>query len=249
MSKLLRIKDYVLIAAASVGEIAEDIRLVGDLMPEMMKTRYGFIPPNYKRQSYFSSVSKLLSTGEIERKIDSKGNPFLELTSKGISTFKRKFPILSFQKEKWDGNFMVVIFDIEEKNRRERDALRIKLKELGFGMLQESVFISPYHFEEDFQEFLETHGLDASVYVLRTKALKVGDYQKLVRKIWNLEAINEEYSKILEKIKDEKDDPKKLWNEYFEIALKDPFLPPELLPNDWKRKEVLVSLQNIHGRV
>lgn len=239
----------MLIAAASVGEITEEAWLVGDLMPEIMKSRYGFVPPNYKRSSYLSSVSKLLSTGEIDRKIDSKGNPFLELTSKGKSTFKRRFPILSLQKEKWDGNFMVVIFDIEEKKRGQRDALRIKLRQLGFGMLQESVFVSPYHFEEDFREFLETYGLEDSVYVLRTKAIKVPDYQKLVEKIWNLEAVNEEYSEILDKIGNGKFDSGELWNEYFRVSMKDPFLPPELLPKYWLREKVLMALQNIHGRV
>ena len=42
---------------------------------------------------------------------------------------------------KWDGKWRVVTFDVPEKNKNAREALRNKLKELGFKELQERVFI------------------------------------------------------------------------------------------------------------
>lgn len=45
---------------------------------------------------------------------------------------------------KWDGYWRVVMFDIPERKKFARDALRRKLKELGFRELQKSVFIFPY---------------------------------------------------------------------------------------------------------
>jgi len=243
MSKLLRVRDYVLMTAATAGEFLEDVRLVGDLIPKMMEIRYGFVPPNYKRASYFSSVSKLLSTGEIKRKTDSKGNVFLELTARGESKFKRKFPILSLQKGEWDETFMIVVFDISEKERKKRDTLRRKLRELGFGMMQESVWISPYHFEDDFREFLETRDLASEVFVLRAQALMMGDYKKLAEKIWNLQDINLAYKGILENI--DAESRKKLWERYFETVNSDPMLPIELLPGDWTRSRVFSKLQKL----
>lgn len=248
MAKLLRIRDYILLSLAAFGEISEEVRLVGDIVPKIMETRYGFIPPNYKRNSYFSSVSKLLATNEIKRKIDAKGQPFLELTSKGQEKFKRKFPILSLLKKKWDGNFMMVVFDIPEKEKGERDVLRLKLIELGFGMLQKSVWVSPYHFEDDFQEFIESNDLQKFVYVLSAKTLMVTDYKDLVDKIWNLENLNGEYKNILDLVEKGEKDLKKLWDEYFAVATRDPMLPKELLPGNWLREKVLISLQNTHDR-
>ena len=248
MSKLLRIRDYLLLSSAILGEASEEIRLVGDIMPKIIKTRYGFMPPNYKRNSYLSTVSKLLSTGEIERKMDSYGQPYLELTAKGQGRFKRKFPILSLQKKKWDGNFMIVIFDIEEKKRNERSVLRLKLKELGFGMLQESVWISPYHFEEDFQEFIEANNMQKFVYVLKARTLMVANYKELVSKIWNLEDLADEYQSILDLIADGGKDAKLLWDKYFAAVMSDPMLPKELLPNNWLREKVLETLQKLDGR-
>lgn len=245
MAKLLRIRDYLLFTASLAGEVGEDIRLVGDIVPKAMEMKYGFVPPNYKRNSYLSTVSKLLATDEIERKLDVKGQPYLELTSKGNDKFKRKFPILALQKKKWDGNFMIVIYDIEKKKNRERDRLRAKLKELGFGMLQESVWVSPYHFEEDFQEFIESNKLEDFVYVLRAKTLMTTDYKKIVTKIWNVDKLNEEYQNILDLIQKGEKDKKRLWEDYFTVVIKDPFLPKELLPDNRLQQKVLKTLQNL----
>jgi CRISPR-associated endonuclease Cas2 len=43
----------------------------------------------------------------------------------------------------------MVIFDIPEKKKRAREALRNKLKDLGFKELQKSVFIHPYECEDE----------------------------------------------------------------------------------------------------
>ncbi|MFH1170567.1 MAG: hypothetical protein V1704_03345 [Candidatus Vogelbacteria bacterium] len=44
----------------------------------------------------------------------------------------------------WDGRWRLVFFDVPEKKRRGRDALRLKLRELGFYEWQKSVFVHPY---------------------------------------------------------------------------------------------------------
>lgn len=44
----------------------------------------------------------------------------------------------------WDGKWRVVIFDVSEKHKNERDALRSKLGQMGFYQLQKSVLVMPY---------------------------------------------------------------------------------------------------------
>lgn len=46
--------------------------------------------------------------------------------------------------DKWDGFWRMVIFDIPEFKKKGRDALAIKLKQMGFLAIQKSVFIYPY---------------------------------------------------------------------------------------------------------
>jgi DNA-binding transcriptional regulator PaaX len=46
--------------------------------------------------------------------------------------------------KRWDGYWRIVIFDIPERRKQGREALRSKLKELGFYQLQKSCFIYPF---------------------------------------------------------------------------------------------------------
>lgn len=46
--------------------------------------------------------------------------------------------------KRWDKKWRVVLFDIPEKRKKTREALRFHLKQLGLRELQKSVFIFPY---------------------------------------------------------------------------------------------------------
>ena len=71
---------------------------------------------------------------------------YISLTAKGkqkagwmqIDDLKIKKP------KKWDGKWRILLFDIAEMKRTYREALRGKLKELGFQLLQKSAWINPY---------------------------------------------------------------------------------------------------------
>ena len=51
--------------------------------------------------------------------------------------------------KKWDKKWRMVIFDIPDKKKKAREALRYKLKELGFYQFQKSVFVLPYECENE----------------------------------------------------------------------------------------------------
>ena len=252
MGKLLRLRDYILISAAAAGEIFEEVRLVGGFLPSAMLNRYGFIPEGYKRKSYLTEVSEMLSVGDIERKVDKQGQTYIILASAGKNNFKRKFRVLC-ETQKWDGYFMIVIFDIPERERRTRDQIRAKLYDLGFAMLQESVWICPYHFEEDLREFFENHALADKVFVLSAKKILAGKINPLVEKIWKLRELNDRYKDVINKVnialQGEGKKRKKLIYEAFKIYLEtfstDPHLPKKLLPKYWLR-ETALNLLNKH---
>ncbi len=82
----------------------------------------------------------------VEYSEDKNGFVKIVLSEKGkkivlgfeIDKIKIKQPL------RWDGKWRVVFFDIPEKRRFERNVLRNKLKDLGFGEIQKSVFIHPF---------------------------------------------------------------------------------------------------------
>ncbi len=59
------------------------------------------------------------------------------------------------QSRHWDKKWRLVFFDIPERKRAARDALRHKLKELGFKKLQRSVFVYPYQCEDEINFIIE----------------------------------------------------------------------------------------------
>lgn len=53
--------------------------------------------------------------------------------------------------KKWDRKWRIIIFDIPDKNKIKREALRGKLKELNLYKLQKSVWVYPYSFDKEME--------------------------------------------------------------------------------------------------
>ena len=179
------------------------------------------------------SANRLIKTGDLER-VEKDGIPYLRLTGSGKSAFHRDFPLFKFQNKKWDGGWIVISYDIPEKRRLTREYLRNKLQSLGFGLWQESVYISPHDFGEEVRDWVESNDLAGLVSVSKSKEL-AKDEKMLAWKVFNLENLEERYLKIIETINasPKKVVTEKIRNEYLLALSCDPLLPKELLPNDW----------------
>lgn len=200
MKKLLRPKDLLLLGLAGFLDVFEVARDPFGIAADSCKNLYGWVPARFKRHNFVRLVERSLKTGEIE-KVVKRGELYLRLTTSGEEKIIRDFPMFSLQKSRWDRKWRIVIFDIAEVSRQIRDLLRLKLKELGFGMLQESVWITPHDIILDFREFLKEKGLGNYVYVMEVSHLLAGDPQALAKRVWKLEKVNEDYEDILEGIK------------------------------------------------
>lgn len=244
MKKLLKTQDILLLGLSGALDLFEEIKDPLHLVSKSYKSMYGWVPEQYKKHNFSHLVWRNIKTGNIE-KVEKNGEIYIRLTSQGSKRAVREFPLLSLQKRKWDRKWRFVIFDIQEVNKNSRDSLRKKLKELGFGMIQKSVFISPHNVIKDLLEFIENLKLGESVYAFETLILSVGDLKELANKVWKLDALNEKYKYIVERASEIKNIHltaardrvnslnKSLRSEYLGILLADPFLPKELLPSDW----------------
>lgn len=251
MSKLLRIRDYILLSSAGVYDVLNNFPIKGYSETVRNLDYWPLLPPERKKISYYSEVSRLLSTGDIKRKVNKKGEVILELTAKGEREFKRRFSLLLMSTKKWDRNFMVVTYDIPEELSYIRQRLRDKLKSLGFGMFQKSVWISSYHLEEDLQEFIENNGLSDFVSVFTARKLFGESLKNLAKRIWKLEKLNKKYKSVIQIImrpqnkkgRKDKSNVKKARKIYLQTLTTDPLLPKELLPSDWARQRALELLK------
>lgn len=83
------------------------------------------------------------------------------------------------KRKKWDGVWRVVIFDISEKHKGEREGFRHRLEQLGLHRLQESVFVSPHPCKEEVYFLISLFGVGAYTRFFTTADL--GDVETLKR--------------------------------------------------------------------
>ena len=201
MKKLIKPKDVLFLAAANVFDIFEELCDPLGLMSEGCKLLYGWVPPKYRKHNWNHLVWRRLKTGEIE-KVIKDNQVYLRLTSAGKEQLKRDFPLLAMKMRQWDKKWRMVFYDIAEVSRYKRDILRIKLQELGFGMIQRSVWITPFDFAKDFREFIKSKDLGDNVHVFESPAFLVSDPKKLASKAWSLEKRNSIYEKIYDELQE-----------------------------------------------
>ncbi|MBU2540092.1 hypothetical protein KJ786_02950 [Patescibacteria group bacterium] len=95
-------------------------------------------------------ISDLYRFKFIEKNKKENGLIEILLTKKGeLKALNYQLDNLKNKKGKWDGKWRIVAFDIPEKYKRGRDALRQKLKKIGFCKLQKSIFITPYECKKE----------------------------------------------------------------------------------------------------
>ncbi|MBI2609628.1 hypothetical protein HYW53_00435 [Candidatus Giovannonibacteria bacterium] len=67
---------------------------------------------------------------------------------------------------KWDKRWRMVLFDIPEPKRKKRDALRDKIKQLGFLEFQKSVFVFPYPCDDEINSIINFFDIAENVYCI-----------------------------------------------------------------------------------
>jgi DNA-binding transcriptional regulator PaaX len=99
----------------------------------------------YTGKQLITAVVDLSKEKFIQKKKDYEGNVLVSLTEKGVlRAISYKFRRFEHKKEKWDGKWRMIAFDIPRECQKGRKALVYRLKSGGFYRLQESIFLYPY---------------------------------------------------------------------------------------------------------
>ena len=116
------------------------------------------------------TLQSTLSRAKAEGYITGVELQHLRLTAKGNRKI-RKFTAGANQIEQWDGSWRMVFFDIPEKHKKKRDYLTSNLKEIGFAMLQKSVWVYPYGVTDQLEEIVTELQLSQYVSYLIVKSI------------------------------------------------------------------------------
>lgn len=137
-----------------------------------------------QRRRFSSMLYRLKNDNLIEEKF--KGNSLcVHLTQKGRQYFemlkKRRvnaLPDTSYSESgQKDGKFAIVVFDIPESERRKRAWLRLALRNIGFKLIQKSVWAGKVKIPKDFLNDLKELQLIEFVEIFEIS--KTGSLQQL----------------------------------------------------------------------
>lgn len=116
---------------------------------------------------------KTLTEGGLVEELASERSSFYRITGEGrnkLRNIKLSSPT-SLVQTKWDGFWRVVILDLPEERKSERNSLRYILKKAGFVCLKNSVWVSPYPMEHLFMNIKKDLGLENELIILVTQYL------------------------------------------------------------------------------
>ena len=207
---------------------------------------YNSFDPSIGKIPIQKTLSNLVSKGVLEKKND-KG--YYKLTSVGWQKVGEVLPLRKVQQSKWDGLWRVVIYDVPEEKRSERDFLRWRLKELGFRLWQKSTWITPFNVSEELYKLLKEKKMTGRISVFESINLFGLNNRELTSKVWNLENAASNYQKLINDWNEakrttnksplkKKELARRFQLRYLEIAQKNSRLPVELLPENWPNRDI-----------
>ena len=137
-----------------------------------------------KKEEIRDKIRELYQSKLVKIETGLDGMMKITLSSKGKNkVLKFNFDDMKIEKHYWDEKWRMVIFDIPENIKAARDALRFKLKKLGFHELQKSVFVYPFNCEDEINFIAEFFGVKPYV---RYGVLESIDNALHLKKIFDL---------------------------------------------------------------
>jgi len=159
-----------------------------------------------------------------------------EITYMGKEKLQNTLPVYQ-HKRPWDKSIYLITYDIPERKRIVRDKLRDFLERLGAGMLQASVWLTPYNPSKNLKQFHEDNNDIGEIIIScigKDGYIGKKSIQELLQEVYCLDELNYRYEAFIEQFKNQSQAVKyQAAISYLSILSEDPQLPWELLPKNW----------------
>ncbi len=132
----------------------------------------GFVKDRPSQSAITRSLKGLKEAGLVESH-SSGQRDYARLTKEG----KKKAHSLKLENDTavlnptWDGKWRIILLDLPEARKAERESLRYLLKKAGFVCLKNSAWISPYPFEHLFENIKKDLGLASEMIIIVTDTI------------------------------------------------------------------------------
>lgn len=176
----------------SIGKVLlESGRRLGDaFLPIITLDLETMLKNSGMKLIYFNPYSLTRRFNDLERRnyiklVRTKRERGIKLTNKGkleIIKYKTK---LKLKKQKWDGIWRGICWDVPEISRKDRDYLRRQLKWLGLKEMQKSFWVFPFEIKEELTELAKLYK-EKLAGDIRFLSIKKIEDDKDLRKYFNL---------------------------------------------------------------
>ncbi|OGZ78862.1 MAG: hypothetical protein A2528_00275 [Candidatus Staskawiczbacteria bacterium RIFOXYD2_FULL_37_9] len=125
------------------------------------------------------AIARLKYEESIKRKQNYEGSVLISLSEKGkLRALNMIFKKFDNRKERWDGKWRMVSFDIPDVCAKGRKALAYRLRAGGFYKIQESLFLYPYNCEKEIKALARLFKIEK--YICFGLLESIDDQDKLI---------------------------------------------------------------------
>jgi phenylacetic acid degradation operon negative regulatory protein len=153
--------------------------------------------------------------------------------------------------QRWDGLWLVVVFSVPEEQREIRHLLRTRLRWLGFGPLDDGVWVSPHDRAAEVTAALSECGVAQATVLRSLPVVPEGSRLRHPLAAWDLDELRDSYDHftgkfgpLLDRVRQGRVSVSEALVERTAIidawrtfASLDPDLPDSVLPANWPRKQ------------
>ncbi len=174
-----------LLAALALGPAI----VIGAVAPGIFSTIKSFDKKHSYSEKQIRTAFNNLKQRKLIEIIEEGDEKFkVRLTNRGQARTKEiSFEFLRIKKPaRWDGKWRVLIFDIPTNPKifnQARNALRAKIKDLGFYQMQKSVWVYPYECEDEILFVAEIFSVQKYIEIMTVEKLL---HEEKIKRIFHL---------------------------------------------------------------
>ncbi|MCL5795510.1 MAG: BlaI/MecI/CopY family transcriptional regulator [Patescibacteria group bacterium] len=200
--------------------------------------------PDRTLQTVSSTLGRLVAKKYVDT-IKTGKNIQYKINERGLNLVNGELSNIKFiRQNKWNGSWQIAVFNIPEKIRYARDIFRIKLTNLGFGRVLNSLWISCWNRSNEIMDIAKELKIEKYINLINTGKTKEADNKNIIENFeWDWNNLNKEYKKFINQSRlfflSRKNslEAKKLVYQYAKILDLDPRFPEELQPKKYLGKK------------
>ena len=143
------------------------------------------------KPAYHAAVHRLRKAGLVVTRRDARGEIFMDLTDRAESGARPEMRPQRLWRRKWNGLWYVLAYDVPERQKENRNALRGFLLRVRMGCLQRSVWVTPHDIRPEFDDLARAAEIRRVAFLFEATNVLGRSDQDIVQSAWDFERLHD----------------------------------------------------------